>query len=84
MVKKDPRLKPCPSCKDDYAGVGPGPIKSMCAFCNERECYVMVRANDEEEVVRLWNGLPRVHDKYAGKPDWEACGWQPEDPLTKS
>jgi hypothetical protein len=72
MVKKDSRLKPCPSCKGDYAGVGPGPVNSMCAFCNERDCYMMVRANGEEEAIRLWNELMRVHDEDVDKPDWEA------------
>lgn len=57
----DSELKPC-SCGREHITVGPGPVNSIVVACNGRDCYVMVRGNDEEQAVRIWQHMRRQND----------------------
>jgi hypothetical protein len=58
--------------EDDMESLeGPGRVRFQIAL-RRREAWEAVKRKAEKE-------KPSFHDKYAGKPDWEACGWQPED-----
>lgn len=56
-------LKPC-LCKHKHITVGKGPVGSMVVACNEKNCYVMVRGNNEVEAIWMWQHMRRPNDGH--------------------
>jgi len=54
-----PNLNPC-SCGRTDPVIGPGPCNSVCVSCNSKDCYRLVRADTEDEAIRIWNDIHPV------------------------
>ena len=69
-----PKLKPC-LCGHTHITIGKGPVKSIVVACNAPSCYVMVRANNEEKAVKIWEEMrrPPLHCTYCGDPKVLQC-----------